>query len=143
MWPAFLARFRSLFGDERADYAKALDRHYAAPRDPGETHITPYATAHPHEDWAETVAHLLHLVDIADSAAAAGLALPEGPPPGYDAYADADADRVLNHAVRLSLAVTHVNRALELPDLYPFVLTPSVRGKLGFAHDQLRAAFRT
>ncbi|GGF58971.1 hypothetical protein SAMN05216376_104258 [Mameliella alba] len=141
--PAFLARFRGLFGDERADYAKALDSHYAAPRDPGETHITPYATAHPHEDWAETVAHLLHLVDIADSAAAAGLSLPEGPPPGYNAYADADADRVLNHAVRLSLAVTHVNRALELPDLYPFVLTPSVRGKLGFAHDQLRAAFRT
>ncbi|WP_421906933.1 zinc-binding metallopeptidase family protein [Mameliella sp.] len=141
--PTFLPDFRTQFGDERADYAEALDRHYAAPRDPGETHITPYATAHPHEDWAETVAHLLHLVDIADSAAAAGLALPAGPQPGYDAYTDPQSDRVLDHAVRLSLAVTHVNRALELPDLYPFVLTPQVREKLGFVHGQLRAAFRT
>lgn len=136
--PAFPHAFRHRFGDERANYAAALKRHYAAPKEPGDTHITAYATAHPHEDWAESVAHLLHLVDIADSAAAAGLALPEGPPPGYDAYADPDGAQVLNHAVRLSLAVTHVNRALDLPDLYPFVLTPEVRDKLIFAHGALR-----
>lgn len=136
----FLHAFRQLIGDERADYAKALERHYSAPRDPGETHVTPYATAHPHEDWAETVAHLLHLVDLADSAAAVGLAVPGGPVPGYDAYADPDTNAVLNHAIQLSMAVTHVNRALELPDLYPFVLTPPVRKKMGFTHRHLRVA---
>lgn len=135
----FVAGFRPMFGDERADYGASLKRHYTAPRDPGDTHVTPYATAHPHEDWAETVAHLLHLVDIADSAAAAGISLPDGPVAGYDAYADAATDQVLNLAIRLSMAITHVNRALDLSDLYPFVLTSAVRKKMGFTHRHLCA----
>ncbi len=135
--PDFVASFRSLFGDEQRDYGEALKAHYARPSSPSDAHVTSYATAHPHEDWAETVAHLLHLVDIADSAAAVQLTLPEGPPSGYDAYAETDAARVLDHAIRLSLAVTHVNRALDLPDLYPFVLTPQMREKLAFAHRAL------
>ena len=134
----FAGAFRRLFGDERTDYAEALERHYAAPAVAGGSYVTAYATAHPHEDWAETMAHLLHLIDIADSAAATGLTLPDGPPPGYDAYADADTAKVLNNAVALSLAITHVNRALELPDLYPFVLSSDVREKMAFVHDNLR-----
>ena len=140
--PGFVDLFRALFGDETADYAAALRAHYAAPQPPGETHITSYATAHPHEDWAETIAHLLHLVDLADSAAAARLALPEGPPPGYDAYAETDTETVLTHAVALSLAINHVNRALDLPDLYPFVLSQGVRDKIAFAHAALRGGVR-
>jgi hypothetical protein len=51
-----LARFRSLFGDECADYAAALERYYSAV--PGDVwddqrYVTRYAQAHPHEDWAE------------------------------------------------------------------------------------------
>ena len=34
--------------------------------------------------------------------------------------------------------MNHVNRALDLPDLYPFVLAQGVRDKLGFAHGWLR-----
>lgn len=49
---AFLTGFRELFGDERADYGEALKTHYANPRAADETHITSYATSHPHEDWA-------------------------------------------------------------------------------------------
>lgn len=134
----FLQRFRELFGDERQDYGEALKRHYAAPRDSGDCFITSYATAHPHEDWAETIAHLLHLVDMLDSAAAAHLALPSGPPAGYDAYAEDDPERLLTQAVEVAMAANHVNRAMDLPDLYPFVLTPSVRRKLAFAHGYLR-----
>ena len=134
----FPAAFRALFGDERADYGEALARHYDHPRDPGEDHITSYATAHPHEDWAETTAHLLHLVDLIDSVASAGLALPGGAPPGYDAYAEEDPKRLIALAVEAAIAVNHVNRALELADLYPFVLTPPVRGKLAFVHRWLR-----
>ena len=132
--PGFAGAFRRLFGDERADYAAALQAHYAAPRTPGPDHVTAYATAHPHEDWAETVAHLLHLVDLADSAAAAGLD-PQAP---GDAYAEDDAGALLTRAVDLALAVNHVNRALDLPDLSPFVLGPGARDKIAFAHARLR-----
>lgn len=136
--PAFLTGFRSLFGDETADYAAALDAHYKAPKPADDSHITSYATAHPHEDWAETIAHLLHLVDLIDSAAAARLSLPDGLMPGYDAYADPDTETVVSRAVDVSIAVNHVNRALDLPDVYPFVLPDGVRRKFAFAHGHLR-----
>ncbi len=136
--PGFVEGFRELFGDERADYGAALKRHYADPQPADATHITSYATSHPHEDWAETVAHLLHLVDLLDSSAVSGLALMDGPAPGYDAYAETETDRLVSGAVALSIAVNHVNRALDLPDLYPFVLTRGIREKLSFAHRHLR-----
>jgi len=136
--PAFNADFRALFGDEREDYGAALKRHYDAPQSASDDHITSYATSHPHEDWAETTAHLLHLVDLLDSAAAAGLALPGGPPAGYNAYDEPDTNRLIRHAVDMAIAINHVNRALELPDLYPFILGAGVRKKLAFIHDHLR-----
>ena len=129
---SFLEGFRALFGDERADYGAALEAHYAAPKLAGGDHITSYATAHPHEDWAETVAHLLHLTDLIDSGAAVELV------PGGDAYAEADAAALVERAADFAMRVNHVNRALDLPDLYPFVLTDPVRGKLAFAHEALR-----
>ncbi|WP_172293871.1 putative zinc-binding metallopeptidase [Pseudoruegeria sp. HB172150] len=134
----FLNAFREMFGDERADYGEALKAHYAAPKEAGDEYITSYASAHPHEDWAETIAHLLHLVDLLDCAAAAGLSLPEGPPPGYDAYAEVDTERLISEAVAVSIAVNHVNRGLDLPDVYPFVLSQRVRDKIAFAHWHLR-----
>ncbi|TRD16684.1 zinc-binding metallopeptidase family protein [Palleronia caenipelagi] len=134
----FPEAFRAIFGDERADYGAALSAHYASPRDPGGTHISAYATAHPHEDWAETIAHLLHLVDLLDSALAAGMRVPGLPEGVYDAYADLNAGAMLAHAVEVSIAGNHLNRAMDLPDLYPFVLTPQVRAKLAFAHGALR-----
>lgn len=139
---AFLEGFRALFGDERADYGAALEAHYAAPSDPGEQFITSYAAAHPHEDWAETIAHLLHLVDLVDSVASTGLSLPEGPDRGYDAYAESDTEALITRAVNLSIAANHINRALDLPDLYPFVLTQPMREKLSFAHGWLRRILR-
>ena len=52
----FLKECRELFGDDRADYAEALKKHYAQgpPPDWMETHISAYATTHPWEDWAES-----------------------------------------------------------------------------------------
>jgi len=133
----FLTDFRALFGDERADYGEALNVHYANPRPADFDYITSYATAHPHEDWAETIAHLLHLVDMVDSAGAAQLSLPGGVVPGYDAYQDVDTDRIVSRAVEMSIAINHVNRALDLPDIYPFVLPDGVRQKMAFAHQHL------
>jgi hypothetical protein len=46
---------RNLFGDERASYAEALDRHYqqGAPLDWQQHCVSAYATMHPWEDWAK------------------------------------------------------------------------------------------
>jgi hypothetical protein len=54
-----------LFGDESLDYDQAVQRHYeqGPPANWWDTHISAYATMHPWEDWAETWAHYLHMVD--------------------------------------------------------------------------------
>lgn len=131
--PGFVDGFRPLFGDETADYDAALQEHYANPKDPGEEFITAYATSHPHEDWAETVAHLLHMVDFTDSFVSAGLSM-TGVPENYQPYADTDADNLLNIAAAVAIAINDINRALDNSDLYPFVLTPKIREKIKFAH---------
>ena len=61
---------RALFGDERADYDAALERHYAQgpPPDWSERHVSAYAAMHPWEDWAETFAHYLHIRDTLQTA---------------------------------------------------------------------------
>ena len=147
--PGFLEAFRALFGDERADYAAALEAHYARGADPDaappEGFLTAYAAAHPHEDWAESFAHYLHLVEICDSAARSGLTcadLEAAGGAGFDPYAPGPLDPLLDAACALGVAFNHVNRAMGLADLYPFVLTPPVRAKLGFVHDWIGRAAR-
>ena len=63
--------FRAMFGDERADYGPALDAYYAAGGAAAgwqASHVSAYATSHPWEDWAETWAHYLHMVDLLETA---------------------------------------------------------------------------
>lgn len=70
-----LKPWRALFGDERENYAAALQRHYDAP-DTGAwrgRYISRYAASHPWEDWAECFAHYLHMVDALETAYAFGL----------------------------------------------------------------------
>jgi hypothetical protein len=136
----FLDAFRAMFGDERTDYVAALQHHYkhGPPQDWTMWYLTSYASTHPHEDWAETAAHLLHLTDITDSFVASGLSSPEIPHPGWDPYAEPDADRLIHVAASLVAGVSHVNRSMGLPDLYPFVLSETARRKLAFVHDWLR-----
>ena len=79
--PDRLERFRAVFGDEREDYAAALQRHYEkARRRLAGTFVSAYASAHPWEDWAETWAHYLHMTDTLETAAACGLSHPAQPP---------------------------------------------------------------
>lgn len=137
MADGFSGPFRALFGDERADYGTALRTHYENPRAAGQDFITAYATAHPHEDWAETVAHLLHIVDFTDSFVSAGLTMP-GLPEGFAPYEETDTERLLLIASEVAIAVNDINRALDNSDLYPFVLTGPVRRKIAFAHGWLR-----
>ena len=61
-----LEQFRTLFGDERADYASALHAFSRMVR-PSTGHrasSVPMWTSHPWEDWAESWAHYLHMSDM-------------------------------------------------------------------------------
>lgn len=135
--PGFLPAFRDTFGDERANYGEALAIYYQSPQERSAQFITPYASAHPHEDWAETVAHLLHLADMTDSFVSTGLTMPDLPP-DFAPYAEDDTGTLLDIASRVAIAVNDINRALDNDDLYPFALTGPVRHKITFAHGWMK-----
>jgi hypothetical protein len=145
-WPVlveragWLAPFRGLFGDERADYGEAMTRHYAqgAPADWAAEHVSAYATMHPWEDWAETFAHYLHIRDTLQTAAAFGIrienrdkALSANPAVDVD---DKSFESILADWLPLSYALNAVNRSMGKDDLYPFLLNPPVIEKLTWVH---------
>ena len=128
---------RALFGDERDDYAAAMQRHYerGAPADWPGRFVTAYATMHAWEDWAETFAHYLHIADTLQTALAYGVRV-EGPP-GLAKPAAAGAGEfasLMAGWLPLTYALNALNRSMGAEDLYPFVLTPPVIEKLEFVH---------
>jgi hypothetical protein len=132
--------FRALFGDERADYAAAVERHYAQGPPEGwrDTFVSAYATMHPWEDWAETFSHYLHLRDMLQTARAYGLSVRGDPADeGGDRSgrsAGAGIEELVEEWLPLSYGLNAVNRSMGNEDLYPFVLTPTVVAKLGAVH---------
>lgn len=132
----FQAQFRSVFGDESADYGQALDYYYqyGPAQGWGDRFISAYASVHPLEDWAESFAHMLHLTDIVDSFAASRMTGPNLAASGYDAYRERDAARLIDYGARLGVALNHVNRSMGLQDIYPFLHTPAVVEKLKATH---------
>ncbi len=143
--------FRNLFGDERTDYGQALQRHYGqgAPPDWNERFISAYASTHPWEDWAETWAHYLHLLDTLETGYAFGIRVePASVQPGSgltvaldtDPYQITDFSGLLNRWLPLTFALNSLNRSMGLHDLYPFVIPPLVMEKLGFIHEVCQGA---
>jgi len=134
--------FRTLFGDESAPYEAALETHYAngAPTGWQQNYISAYATSHPWEDFAETFAHYLHLVDTTEMAASFGVNLkPSVDKSGeltarldFDPYAGGGVDELIENWIPLASLMNNLNRAVGQHDAYPFVLTPEVIAKLGF-----------
>jgi hypothetical protein len=135
---------RALFGDDRADYGEAMDRHYetGAPDDWPERFVSAYATMHPWEDWAETFAHYLHIRDALQTSAAHGLRV-EGPDiPTTDeaplraepGAADGDVRALLDAWLPLTYALNAMSRSMGASDLYPFVISPPVQDKLALVH---------
>lgn len=145
-----LEPFRGLFGDERLDYAQALQAHYdqGPPSDWQAHYVSAYAATHPWEDWAETWAHYLHITDALETAAANGLWLrPERPDEpalkpdaGLRKGRPAAFDRLMDNWFPLTYVVNNLNRGLGIPDGYPFVLSPPAIAKLRFVHDTIAAA---
>ena len=85
---------RALFGDDREDYEEALKRHYHQGTAPNwqENFVSAYATCHPWEDFAETWAHYLHIVDSLETAQSFGLAVHPAITPDNHYHADATLD---------------------------------------------------
>ena len=129
--------FRTHFGDERADYDKALKEHYdrGAVPDWRSRFISGYASVHPWEDWAETWAHYLHMTDTLETAAVCGLSLhPDRPDePAMEKQPNKSAheqsfDEIIGNWFPLTYVLNSLNRGMGMPDAYPFVL-PRRRSK--------------
>jgi len=141
--------FREQFGDERADYEQARQRHYdqGPPPDWGSRHVSPYASMHPWEDWAETWAHYLHMTDTLETARAYGLVvrprsseggqLPQVRTGRLDPRHFQD---LMSGWFPLTMALNSLNRSMGLPDSYPFVLSETAIAKLGFVHEVIATA---
>ena len=142
---------RHRFGDERTDYSTALAAHYKNGARPGweQSFISAYATSHPWEDWAETWAHYLQVLEgletceglglevarialkVAPFAAEAG-ALPPMLP--HSPAADAEFLAWLQRWVCLATVLNEIASSLGQPALYPYVLSVGVAQKLRLVH---------
>jgi hypothetical protein len=145
-----LAQYRQIFGDERADYSQALELHYShgPPGDWSGRFISAYASAHPWEDWAESWAHLLLMIDALETAQFLGVSirparqndpsLKMAPVSLHERVADFD--RLTRDWSTLTYVLNNVTRGVGLADAYPIVLTDAVVNKLGFVCESIRLA---
>jgi hypothetical protein len=148
--------FRTLFGDERADYAAAIERHHAQgpPADWPQRFVSAYASAHPWEDWAETWAHYLHISDTLDTALSFGL---DAAASGllHDPFSKRDLSprsalprtgdeaqflAFVNAWIELTAVLNELSRCMGGRDFYPFVLSAPAVAKLHLVHRAVSAA---
>jgi hypothetical protein len=144
-----LDEFRTLFGDERVDYGEALRRHYAAkaPADWPHGFISAYATSHPLEDFAETFAHHMHIIDTLETAHDLGISIDArlvGDSAlktmiAFDAYRTETFDTIVAAWTPVSVALNSLTRSLGQQDAWPFVLSRTIIDKLDFIHRLIRA----
>ncbi|ANJ67730.1 hypothetical protein A9404_10390 [Halothiobacillus diazotrophicus] len=145
-----LDEFRALFGDERADYQAALNRYYQSPppEDWSRSYISAYATMHPWEDWAETWAHYMHIVDALGTARNWGVRIHRAAG-RFDDWVDLEGDvgdfrtDIIRVWLPLSQFLNSMNRSLGQKDSYPFVIPDGVIQKLVFIHQVVQDARET
>ncbi|MEO1016380.1 MAG: putative zinc-binding metallopeptidase [Pseudomonadota bacterium] len=139
---------RVVFGDEREDYAEALQRHYenGPATNWQDGFVSAYATAHPWEDFAETWAHYLHITDTLETAYAFGISVdPQATADStleaaidFNPYCQNSIEVLIERWLPLAFAVNSLNRSMGHADFYPFVLPPQAIKKLSFVHDLIR-----
>ncbi len=147
----FVSAFRDVFGDENASYQQALDRHYAdgPPMDWQNTFVSSYATMHPWEDWAETWAHYLHIIDTIETQQSFSRNSQTSSNPVRDVslpfavgtrgdQGEVDFTEIMELWIDASILLNSLNRSMGLPDPYPFVLHQPIQDKLHFVHDRVR-----
>ncbi|MDG4668282.1 putative zinc-binding metallopeptidase [Mycobacterium sp. 236(2023)] len=146
----YLPECRDLFGDERAGYSDAIDRHYrfGAPAGWESGFISEYATMHPWEDFAECFAHYLHITDTIDTSREAGMVLradkvrfeAPGDVEPLASYDHMPIERLLDDWKPIARFFNRVNTSMGKNPLYPFTIPPPVVAKLGFVHRVIREA---
>jgi hypothetical protein len=141
-----LPNYRSLFGDESEDYSMALENHYknGSPANWSENYISSYATSHSWEDWAETWAHYLHLMDTLETAYYFGINIqPETNQKVKDVQANINRDpyeirdfkQIFKTWLPLTFALNSLSRSMGYSDFYPFIIPEPVVKKLQFIHE--------
>jgi hypothetical protein len=140
--------FRAVFGDDSMNYEEALQIYYnqGAPQSWQDSFVSAYASSHPWEDFAETWAHYLHIVDTMEMARAFNLHVePRIDDTGqleatidFNSYKIENFQIIVDGWLPMSFAMNNINRCMGQPDLYPFVLSPAVIDKLAFIHELVR-----
>ena len=141
---------KKYFGDDELDYSEALEKYYkdGSPENWRDDFISQYATMHPYEDWAETWAHYMHIMDTLETAKnfnitgsttgrsddkedVGNLHLPQD---SYFFSSQTSITSILDTWMDFAIILNSLNRSMGMNDAYPFVLTQKVRIKLSFIH---------
>lgn len=145
---------KQYFGDDELDYQEALKKYYKKESTDSwrDEFISEYATMHPYEDWAETWAHYMHIMDTLETAknfSITGsitssitcdteaseetneLKLPQG---SRFFSSQTSIESVLDTWMEFSVILNSLNRSMGMNDAYPFVLSQPVLTKLSFIH---------
>ena len=129
----------AVFGDhEDPTYSDALQAYYeSGPRDDWrEAFVSPYATMHPWEDFAETFAAYLDLAGVLDTAAWNGMGR-------WRVLPGSRVEPLVEEYARVGTAMTEMNRTMGLPDYVPQTFGPGVAPKLGYVHGLVARASAT
>jgi hypothetical protein len=146
--PGEEARCKAVFGDHDISYEDALAQHY----DQGGTawtsdFVSSYATMHPWEDFAESFAHLLHIIDALATLRGFGIEMTQwpgrqDPKVQFDPY-EANVPALVSEWVPFSFAQNAISRSMGQPDLYPFHLSDPIIAKLDYIRELLRGGAGT
>ncbi len=60
--------------------------------------------------------------------------------PDFDPHNASGIEQLIDAWLPLTFAVNSLDRSMGIPDLYPFVLSPAVIGKLGYIHGLVHVA---
>lgn len=147
----WLAPVRELFGDDTIDYGKALKTHYenGPVADWQSQFVSAYASTHPWEDWAETWAHYLHIVDTLETAHEFGIKVKPNASNSkalqtdveINVYDSKNFNNILRHWLPLSYALNSLSRSVGHQHVYPFVLAEPVIRKLDLVHRIVQKGF--
>ncbi|MFO0921289.1 MAG: putative zinc-binding metallopeptidase [Pirellulales bacterium] len=132
-WATWTARDQQesieLFGDPHAiDYEAAKQCYYhSGPADDwSDQYVSPYASMHPWEDFAETVALYLDMNAICSNAEWFGW---------KEFASETDSiEQMVNDAIRISCFVSECNLDMGFSVLIPEVINPKVLEKLSYIH---------
>lgn len=136
-----LDEFRTIFGDERQDYTQSLQMYYqnGPVHDWQERFISAYASAHPWEDWAESWAHYLHIVDTLETAVEYDVAVKQKEVQApVSERKEVNFDQVFEDWGRLTTVLNALNRSMGLDDAYPFLIPDAALEKLRFIHNLIQ-----